>query len=134
MALICKDPCVPDEEPSEEPEPEPGGEPPSAAEDDPLHPKVLIADLLARDPNAARVLAEEFDLPCHRCPARWVETLAEGITYRGITADQVLDRLRALRPQAAAPPAETQPPETDLPQPSAEEEPEPEPPAAQESA
>ena len=62
-----------------------------------LHPQVLIADLLAGDPNAARVLDQEFGLPCYRCPARWVETLESGITYSEIPAARVLDRLRALR-------------------------------------
>ena len=86
---------MPNEE--EDPDPEPGGESPSAVEDDLLHPQVLIADLLAGDPNAARVLDQEFGLPCYRCPARWVETLESGITYSEIPAARVLDRLRALR-------------------------------------
>lgn len=67
-----------------------------------LRPDVLISDLLAGDPHAARVLAEEFDLPCYRCPARKVETLASGISYREVRAEDVLDRLRALRAEDGA--------------------------------
>jgi len=133
---ICKDPGVPDEETSDDPEPEPGGtpppvegslagaaasdpgtevvdegEPPSAAApaaEAPLTGETLIAEVLGRDPNAARVLAEEFDLPCYRCPARHVETLAGGITYMGHEAEEVLSRLRELRGEPA-PSLETDP-------------------------
>ena len=95
---------MPQEEPSPEPEPEPRGACPQQAPpaDDLLRPDVLIADLLVGDPNAARVLAEEFDLPCYRCPARKVETLASGISYREVEVEQVLSRLRALRAEEGA--------------------------------
>jgi hypothetical protein len=126
---------VPDEETSDEPEPEPGGAPPPAEgltaasdaagpsleaegepppaggpsnDEPPLTGESLIVEVLQRDPNAARVLAEEFDLPCYRCPARYVETLAGGITYKGLEAEQILSRLRELRgsPVAAGHPSD----------------------------
>lgn len=118
---------MPDEEPSADPEPEPGGAPPGGdppaalagepasessgdpapeepppSEEPPLSGQTLIAELLRRDPNAARVLAEEFELPCYRCPARHVETLAGGITYKGLEAEQILSRLRELRAPSGA--------------------------------
>lgn len=90
------------EEPPSSEAPPPAGE----AEPPPLSGETLIADVLRRDPNAARVLAEEFDLPCYRCPARHVETLSGGIGYKGLEAEQILSRLRELRgePVAAAEP------------------------------
>jgi len=58
-------------------------------------PKTLIAEVLARRPQAARVLMEEFGLPCYRCPGRFVEELGEGISYRGLEAEDVLARIAA---------------------------------------
>lgn len=90
---------MPEEEPSEPPSaegaaPEPEPEPAASAPDE-VGPQTLIADVLARRPQAARVLLEEFDLPCYRCPGRFVEGLAEGISYRGLEAEAVLARIDA---------------------------------------
>ena len=89
---------------AEEPPASAGGEAPNetapsetAPSEAPLSGETLIVEVLRRDPNAARVLAEEFDLPCYRCPARHVETLAGGITYMGHEAEQILSRLAELR-------------------------------------
>ena len=91
---------MPEEEPSEPPSaegaaPEPDPAPETTPSADEVGPQTLIADVLARRPQAARVLLEEFDLPCYRCPGRFVEGLAEGISYRGLKAEDVLARIAA---------------------------------------
>ena len=95
---------MPEEEPSDppspqgaaaEPEPSTEGSQPSPAPPDEVGPQTLIADVLARRPQAARVLFEDFGLPCYRCPGRFVEGLAEGISYRGLDAEDVLARIAA---------------------------------------
>jgi hypothetical protein len=53
----------------------------------------LIADVIDARPDAARVLFEEYDLPCVTCEVSFHETIEVGVAYRGLDADAVVARL-----------------------------------------
>lgn len=81
---------------------------PSPPAEGPLPPapvvaETLIARVLAERPGAARVLFEEFRLPCSECELRDRETVAEGVRYLGHDLARVLERLNACAPRARRP-------------------------------
>ncbi|MGE0706634.1 MAG: hypothetical protein AB7N76_05520 [Planctomycetota bacterium] len=88
---------MPEEQDAQAEEPPQQGAPAAprtaAPAEDEVGPNTRIADVLRRRPAAARVLYEEFGLPCYRCPARHVETLAEGLSYTEVDPAAVLARL-----------------------------------------
>ena len=49
--------------------------------------------MLESIPDAARILYEEFNLPCVTCEVAYSETLEEGLSYSGLDPDVVLARL-----------------------------------------
>lgn len=62
----------------------------------PIGPRTRIVDAIRWRVGADRVLLEEFGLPCYRCEARHVESLAEGVAYCGLDPRRVAARLDAL--------------------------------------
>ena len=64
-------------------------------------------------PDAARVLYEEFGLPCYDCEVAFHESTGQGLSYhRGLDLTVVLARLNAL-PRAAPPDTAGEPSQTD---------------------
>lgn len=54
--------------------------------------------MLESIPDAARILYEEFNLPCVTCEVAYSETLEEGLSYSGLDPDVVLARLTGSSP------------------------------------
>ena len=77
----------------DEPPPAPEGDPEPDPEPDRVRPDSLIDDILLARPDAARVLYEEFDLPCWDCDVRFTETLETGVSYTGLDPGVVAERL-----------------------------------------
>jgi hypothetical protein len=71
----------------------------------------IIADVLESRPDAARVLYEEFHLPCVSCEVAFSETLAEGVSYTGLDPEVVIARLNQcpLEGRPRRPPATSTP-------------------------
>jgi hypothetical protein len=63
----------------------------------------IIAQVLDARPDAARVLFEEFNLPCVTCEVAFYETLAEGVSYTGLDPDVVVARLNRCPRKGPAP-------------------------------
>ena len=59
----------------------------------PVRPDSLIADVIDARPDAARVLFEEFNLPCVNCEVSLHETIEVGVAYTGLDPKVVARRL-----------------------------------------
>jgi hypothetical protein len=68
-------------------------EDPPIAPPSPVRRDSVIDDILRTRPDAARVLQEEFNLPCWDCDVRFSETLETGVSYTGLDPDAVIARL-----------------------------------------
>lgn len=53
----------------------------------------LIDDVLETRPDAARVLFEEFKLPCYDCEVALHETIEQGCSYYDLDPDVLVARL-----------------------------------------
>lgn len=52
-----------------------------------------IIDILQSIPDAARILYEEFNLPCITCEVAYTETLEDGVSYSRLDPEVVIARL-----------------------------------------
>ena len=75
----------------------------SASPTAPLRRDQSIAEIIEARPDAARVLFEDYGLPCYCCEVRYRESLAEGLAYSGHDPEQVLARLEQCPPRGDPP-------------------------------
>lgn len=76
---------------------------PNQVDRGPVRRDSLIADVIDARPDAARVLFEEFKLPCVTCEVSLHETLEAGVSYTGLDPEVVVARLNRCPLAAQAP-------------------------------
>ena len=54
---------------------------------------MLLGEILAKHPKAAKIIAEKYQIGCMGCPGKQLETLEQGAKMHGIDPDEMTNEI-----------------------------------------